>query len=341
MKSIFSKLLLLALILASCKNETKRQVRPAFYHWQTHLSLHQSEVSYLDTLNVQTIYAKFFDLDWDEGLNAPVPLAQISIDSTLPGNINLIPTIFITNRTFQQLKKEDIPALAQRVYDKILQLAEQRSNAISEIQIDCDWTAGTREAYFEFLKYLSEKPSRLSATIRLHQIKYFKKTGIPPVDRGMLMFYNVGQLEDWQAQNAILTIEEALPYLDQLSNYPLTLDLALPIFSWGVLFRRGQMIKLINNLRSIHLADTSRFLKIEPNRFRVIKSTYLDGRYLYKDDLIRVEDISMSTLQECVNILRDELKNPALTVAFYHLDTAIIKHYPHAGLEAIYQGFEQ
>ncbi len=33
----------------------------------------------------------------------------------------------------------------------------------------------------------------LSSTIRLHQIKYRERTGVPPVERGMLMFYNMGQ----------------------------------------------------------------------------------------------------------------------------------------------------
>ncbi len=28
---------------------------------------------------------------------------------------------------------------------------------VKEIQIDCDWTASTQEAYFEFLHYLKEK----------------------------------------------------------------------------------------------------------------------------------------------------------------------------------------
>lgn len=45
---------------------------------------------------------------------------------------------------------------------------------VKEIQIDCDWTASTQEAYFEFLHYLKEKAKdkqiQLSATIRLHQL---------------------------------------------------------------------------------------------------------------------------------------------------------------------------
>ena len=66
---------------------------------------------------------------------------------------------------------------------------------VKEIQIDCDWTASTQEAYFEFLHYLKEKAKdkqiQLSATIRLHQLSMTP----PPVDRGILMMYNTGDVK--------------------------------------------------------------------------------------------------------------------------------------------------
>ena len=341
---VFIFILASSLFFGACQ-KTERQVTPAFYHWQTHLDLTDTEKQYLQKLNSKVLYAKFFDLDWDESLGEPVPLAQINIKNIGLDSIQLIPTIFITNRTFLRLEKEQVPDLTRRFYDKLFRLAEQwKGLPIEEIQIDCDWTAKSRVNYFFFLesfkKLIQEKNIRLSTTIRLHQVKYAKQTGIPPVDRGILMFYNVGNLEDWDATNTILTLEEALPYLDNLSDYPLTLDLALPIFSWGVLFRNNKMVKLINNLRPSDLWDTSRFLKIDTNRFRVIKSTYLNSRYLYQNDHIRTEYILVSTLQDCVQTLNQKLKNKNLTVAFYHLDTATIKHYPYEELEAIYTGFK-
>jgi hypothetical protein len=50
-----------------------------------------------------------------------------------------------------------------------------------------------KDNYLKFIavfKKLSKK--KLSATIRLHQVKYFKKTKIPNVDSGVLMYYNMG-----------------------------------------------------------------------------------------------------------------------------------------------------
>ncbi len=74
----------------------------------------------------------------------------------------------------------------------------------------------------------------LSATIRLHQVKYFETTGVPPVKSGMLMFYNTGDLENPSEENSILNIETAELYLSGLEDYPMQLDIVLPLFSWAV-----------------------------------------------------------------------------------------------------------
>lgn len=327
--------------LSSCSPTPPAPI-PAFYHWQTALEISLPEAAFLSNLKTQKLYVKFFDVAWEESLNEPVPVAEVQIQQDGLENFEIIPTVFITNQTLRQLPTEGISLLAQRICDKLFELMEQLpSPSVSEIQIDCDWSGQTREAYFELLESIKNliqvRNIRLSATIRLHQVKFMDQTGVPPVDRGMLMFYNVGTLEDWQEENSILTLQTARAYTAKLDRYPLDLDLALPIFAWGVLFRQGRMIKLINNLRPSELSDSSRFYKKEDNRFEVIKSTYLDGYYLYRGDLIRTEAISMDLLHQAIALLKTELPSTARTLAFYHLDTSTIKHFSHEDLEALFE----
>lgn len=329
-----------SLLLSACSPPTPPPTR-AFYHWQTALELTTEEVSFLTQLEVEKLYVKFFDVDWEESLGEPVPLAQVAIQPAEVKGLEIIPTVFITNQTMRQLPLEEVSSLAQRICDKIFELAEPLpDNTIGEIQIDCDWSGQSRVVYFRLLEaiktLLKPRDITLSATIRLHQVKYSKQTGIPPVDRGMLMFYNVGQVEDWREQNSILNLPTARAYLGNLRQYPLELDLVLPVFAWGVLFRQGKMIKLINNLRPADLADTSRFHETEANRFEVIKSTYLNGYYLYRGDLIRTEAIPVDLLQETITVMKEELPSVKRTLAFYHLDTTTIKHYVYEDLEALF-----
>ena len=339
-------LFFLAITYTSCQPNHAAQL--AFYYWKTQFALSDVEKNHLDALRVNKLYVKFFDITWDAGKAMPVPVAEVEglemekWRNWGNGKLEITPCIFITNQTFQQIAADQIEWLSERVQEKLAELKPENMS-FREIQFDCDWTASTREKYFQFLAIFKKnngKPQpEVCATIRLHQFRDFPETGVPPVDRGMLMFYNTGDVEDWNEENSILNLEAAKFYLKPNISYPLPLDLALPLFSWGVLFRDGRMIRLINNLRSENLADTSRFLKIADNRFEVVKSTYLNGYYLYKDDRIRTEAIDTQRLLKAVDLLNGKLKNPSPTVAFYHLDTATIKYFPHEFLEKIIPAF--
>lgn len=291
------------------------------------------------------MYVKFFDVDWNENQVIPVPLAEVEIgklENWKAEKLEITPCIFITNQTFQNIAEDKIEWLSERIQEKLFTLKPENIT-FKEIQFDCDWTVSTRDRFFKFLKIFKKSVDnqsiKLSATIRLHQLRDYKETGVPPVDRGMLMFYNTGDVENWEEENSILNLEVAEQYLIPNTQYPMPLDLALPIFHWGVLFRDNQMIRLINNLKTNDLQDSLRFRKLAPNRFEIIKSTYLDGYYLYKNDHIRTETIDTALLTKAADLLKNRLENRNLTLAFYHLDTSTIKHFPHEFLEKITHTF--
>ena len=335
-------LFFLFFFLASCQKEPQStSIQPAFYHWKTQLKIDSIEANYLKSLHVQRLYVKFFDVDWNASQQQAVPKARLQIitgDARYSnlGKLDIIPTIFITNRTFKALSATASDELSVRIWDKIQRIMPIIN--FKEIQFDCDWTLSTKEAYFQFLntsrKYIP-KHINLSATIRLHQYRYPEKTGIPPVDRGMLMFYNMGDLEDWEEPNSILNIEKATPYL--LGGiYPIPLDVALPIFQWGILFREGKMIKLINGLNEKRLSDTDFYRALPPvnslygtSRYQLKKSTYLDGYYLYEGDEIRLESIRDENLWEASHLLQKVINSDTTWLSFYHLDTPLLEAYDY------------
>jgi hypothetical protein len=303
---------------------------------------------------VKKLYAKFFDVDWDEATAQPMPLAAIELDTTLLHGIEIVPCIFVTNRTLLSLPIQQVDTLAFLIAKKITALAVWPPK---EIQFDCDWTEQTREKYFALLEsfksavgnpqsarppFTVHRPPIISATIRLHQFKYPGKTGIPPVDRGMLMCYNMGDLEDWGTENSIIDRSTANAYLHPASSiqHPLELDLALPIFRWGVLFRDDKMIKLLNDLGELDLNDASRFHRMAPNRYEVLSSTYLNAHYLYKNDQIRLEVSPPETVAEVAALLSNKAAlGKVFTVAFYHLDTATVKRFPKEKIKYVLQQF--
>ena len=340
--------LCLFLFFQNCK-KPPRNVKMAFYHWKTSV-----DISDFKNIKKEKIYVHLFDVDWDEETHFPKPLAELQNIQKFKDFKNIVPVVFLTNKTFAQIIDYQIDTLALRVFEKINKNTVEERNTDSigkggvfdEIQFDCDWTATTRNAYFSFLKkiktlFLNKK---ISATIRLHQVKYMDKTGVPPVDRGMLMAYNMGDLDDIKTDNSILNMGTLKKYLINFDKYPLELDVALPIFSWGIVFRDGEAVKIINNLSKNTLLQTpqyaSQFQQNADNRFVLLKNQYLNGFYLYENDEIRIEDAPLSILKSTAQFLSQNIKSQQLTVAFYHLDSTALQQYHYEDLENITHLFQ-
>ncbi len=333
---LFSRITFLSAMLFLGQNcQTKpREVSMAFYHWKTTV-----DTSDFKNIKNEKIYARLFDVDWDEAAKMPKPLAELQGIAQFKNLKKIIPVVFITNKTFIQIIENQIDILVLHIFDKIKKNTEGVD--FDEIQFDCDWTATTRERYFYFLKkakilFLDKK---ISATIRLHQVKFMDKTGIPPVDRGMLMAYNMGDLDDVKTDNSILNIETLKSYLKNFDSYPLELDVALPIFSWGIVFRDGEAAKIINNLPKKEVLHTPQydalFQQKGDNHFVLLKNQYFKGLYLYENDDIRIEEAPLSHLKSAAYFLSQNIKNQQLTVAFYHLDSAALQQYHYEDLENI------
>lgn len=333
------------LFLNACSSKKQKPtITPAFYHWQTEVNLSNFEKNYLQNFPIQKLYLKFFDVDIEN--EAIVPKALIYGDSlsTIFKNKEIIPTIFITNRTLKDISAEKITDLSKKIVSKIHYLAAKNLLTFSEIQLDCDWTLTTKMAYFELIgniRQQSTKGTKISATIRLHQVKFFEKTGIPPVDKGILMYYNMGNLEEIETVNSILDNKIGQQYLKNGGDYPLKLDIALPIFAWGVLFRDGRMIRLINDLRATDLGDTSRFIKMNDTHFTVKNSNYVKGYYLYEGDEIRLETTTQTQLENAAKLLSPILNGEQIDLVFYHLSEANLRTFPIENLKKIVHVFEE
>ncbi|MBL7776150.1 MAG: hypothetical protein JNK89_09120 [Saprospiraceae bacterium] len=292
----------------------------------------------------------------------------------------LIPCVFITNHVFQQISEPELEALVQNTARALSNVGAQFPTAdFKEYQFDCDWTAGTRAAFFRFLKKirpLLPPGCRISATIRLHQYKFPDRTGLPPVDRGMLMLYNTGDIDDPLGGNSIFQAADAEKYLNGApANFPLPLDLALPIFSWALVYRDGALWKIIPEPDLTELQDTSRFqlqtpnsklqtpnsklqtpnsklqtpnsklqtpnFKLQTPNFKLLQSTYLGGHYLRPGDWLRLETVDTALLRQAARLAARADLAPDARLAFFHLDTAAMRRYPPIFLKSVCETIEK
>ncbi|MCX6148139.1 MAG: hypothetical protein NTW25_12965 [Candidatus Kapabacteria bacterium] len=310
----------------------------SFYYWKTVFELNNSEKSYLKQLNVKSLNVRFFDVDWDDNLKTTYPLGVINNLNPI-ANIEIIPTIFITNKTLYHIKESQIPNFCKNVTNKIFSIYD--SSKIKQIQFDCDWTERTKGTYFSFLNEFKQNFPNLnfSVTIRLHQIKFKDKTGVPPVKSGMLMVYNLDKIGDANTHNSILDLKSFEMYIAKLSEYPLKLDIALPIFSQGVLLRNTKAMYLIQNINKSDLENTNEFKKIDNVHFKSINNHYFYGNYIYKNDIIRYENVGLAILKQVAQKLKNRIKNKNLKITYFHLDSINISKIKYNEIQDINNNF--
>jgi hypothetical protein len=318
-------------------------ISPSFYVWKTSFHLSASERSLLASQEVDELFVRFFDVDWDGATQQPLPVANIHISDSTIRNFKVIPVVFITNKVFLNIMPDGIRELVQKMHQTIVAMANKHHLQISEIQIDCDWTEKSRTAYFQFLQLFNERIDHqnipLSATIRLHQIKYFKRTGIPPVDRGMLMFYNMGNMNDTLGNNSIFNTRDASQYVSSINDYPLDLDVALPIFSWVVQSRQNRIVALMSNTYAHELAQLTGVTSTKPLYFRVDTPQFFRGEYFRKGDCLKVESVSPSLALEAADLLSHHLTKRSRRVVMFRLDSLTISQYEEKDIQAIMDCF--
>lgn len=315
-------LLLCLFILCSCSKKEKQEHLYTFYYWKTQLSLNKKEEKTLEKSTSQKLYTRFFDLDKRNGKFQP--LGVLEKDSTFTTSKEIVPVIFITNRTFLNITPEEMDFLVEKTFE-LLQKKNQNFQFPSsdEIQIDCDWTAGTKADYFTFLKKLkSISQKNITSTLRLHQVKDKKKMGVPPVEKVYLMCYSTSSPLENSDKNSILDVALLKNYLQDLDNYPLKMDIALPIYSWGIITNHLGKHLLINGLNSKDL-DHPNFKKINDNEAIVLKDDFYFGKYLNKGFHIKIEAISTKQREEVVRFIENKITN--FNIVYYQLDEKFIQ----------------
>ena len=343
---------LVILSFGSCKDEPKLQEPPAdkrtsiprvrgnaIYHWKTVFNLNEDEIAFLSSHSIRKMYVRFFDVDVETSpMNATysaIPIGTTAFKSPSPSNIEIVPTVFITVKSLVATKEEGIDDLASNIYTRVCNMADYNDlGPIREIQLDCDWTNSTQNLFYslcEKMGNLAHADSILvSSTIRLHQLK--KKS--PPVDQGVLMVYNTGALRETGTKNSILDYDDVKTYLSGNSiHYDLPLDFAFPTYGWGVMFRDGAYNGI---LHKTDYSDETRYEKGKEGAFIVKKDHVLEGKALWKGDVIRMEYPTADEVKKVAELVISSVQDSTHSVILYHLDSNNLLKYTDDEISSIY-----
>lgn len=341
----------------------------ALYYWRTNLAFDATDRRLADAMDVDLLYLRYFDVDWSDYHDMPVPVAPLQLPPQWPaegwgavmpnkGPLQLCPVVFITNRVF--LKPHDPDKLARQVGEKVAEIsrtvvaghpflqgatiadierpptagsAVRTAAPVRQLQIDCDWTEASRADYFAFLSALKRlyPQWQISCTVRMHQ---YKESGLyPPVDRAVLMCYNLAAVEQFRTRDAIFDTELLATYL-QAPDYPLPLDLALPLFSWGAVFRDGRFRGLARAVDFAAAAADPNLVQVRDNRFRFLADTTYAGMYVRAGDEMRIDEATAEELMAGVRQLKAAI--PSANLIFFDWNPQKIQDY---GIDQLWDAF--
>jgi hypothetical protein len=363
----------LFVILVSSRG-VKPEVVRSFCYWKTNHDRNSTDDSLAKSMQVKHMYVRFFDVDWNPYASEPQPVATIRSVNWDMEQLEITPSIFVTNQVVLLASKKQLDSLANRIKKRVAIVMEEylteqahakayeiarkiydsggenhkvwpNTDSIAKIEkgkikmnckeilIDCDWSEKSKKNYFYLLQKLklSFPQHALTATVRLWQYKYREKAGIPPVDKGLLMCYNLTSPTDHTTENSIGTSKEVEDYITQ-DGYTLPLDLALPLYSWSVVFRGNQFKGILSDYDAF-VKDTLRFKKVSATRYLFQDDILIGDTYFRNGDEIRVEKISDAEIKKMIGVLKSKITITDQTkVTFFSFDKKYINDY---GIENI------
>lgn len=331
-------------------------VNRGFYYWKnTTYYLSEDEENLLTSVSAEKLYVKFFEVAKDELFGA-VPEAKTELNMydysyledpkkrDVMVNLQVIPTVFVRNDALKGKTATELDTLADNIVFLVNKYFDERFESIvgglQEIQIDCDWTPTTKDNYFHLLKSIKRISGKtLSCTLRLYPYKYSDKMGVPPVDKATLMCYNLINPLAFENKNSILENEELEAYLKGVKNYPLHLDVVLPVYSWLLAYQNKQFAGIVD----MEQEELRSFTKsVSPMWLEVTEEFTAGNLFLRPGDLLKYEDVSEETIRKTIELLRKYITfGENTTISLFHLDIPELQQYDYETLNSFYTDFNR
>ena len=339
----FTMIVLLPFVFGACSGGTAAPVDASFYYWKTVYNPDSTEQASLRHIGAERVFIRIMDIDNQGGNGEAIPVSAVTFAEPLPDTLAAVPVVYIVNNVLKERSADQLETLAANIEQFVSGKMKQAGKAgFDEIQLDCDWTATTRDNYFALLDALRRRMGdtvKLTSTLRLHQVRNRRSSGIPPVDRVLLMCYNMGNLRQYGDHNSILDLQEMRTYLDGfLEDYPLPMDIALPLFSWPVIFRNQQYIGISKRLDTELLADTTLFDHDAGTRLYRLVGDLPEAGLRY-GDVVRHEETQWDDLTAAADFLAAHKRKEDFTLLFYHLDNQVLTNFTDEQLQEIVRRF--
>lgn len=334
------------MLFTSCSKETI--VTRGFYAWQSGYNInHTANKKLFQSFQGQRLYLKMFEVTYRDLPGAiPISKTNFKLDNKLMLGAEIVPCVYIENEVMNKLGPTELEELADNIvflidkymHEKVFDdTAENRY--YKEIQLDCDWTKSNKDSYFKLIQLVKKKSKKtVSCTMRLYPYKYREQMGTPPVDRIMLLCYNLLNPTKNTDKNSILDLAELKKYIDFDTPYPLPVDLAFPAYSSGYRFNQQRFDGVFH---AVPKALDEIVVPTKKNlHYAVSKDTTINHIYFQKGETIKIERVSEKDLLAAAKLLNNHINQSEINVILYHLDYEELNQYNHEVLDSVFNIFK-
>ena len=149
------------------------------------------------------------------------------------------------------------------------------------------------------------------------------------------MYYNMGDYSEDGLANSILSNKEGVKYLVKANEYPLSLDMALPVYLWSVVFRNKIPVDILHKTGSAQMDSLKELKQFRKDLYYVQSPLYFHGSYLQPGDLIKCEMVSGSELKRSAEILSQNFKKENRSIVYFELDEKYLQNFSPEELLAV------
>lgn len=321
-------LLLTTIMLCACSSRNEgtfsHDEKNSVYYWRTIFAPDSADFAFIHRHNIGRIYLRMFDVIMDD--NQAIPNATLKIPDESYAilrdsfkTVEFVPVVYITLEALKSEQEQEI--LAEAIVTRVKNMCSYNELPnVTGLQLDCDWTASTEQAFFALCNSTRRKIEEhglkwnISSTIRLHQLN----SNVPPVDYGVLMVYNTGNFNDPGVTNSILNVKDVKPYLSNLDKYSLHLDVAYPTYSWQLLFHKRKFVGFLND---VNVFDTAKFKYEDTSHiYQALDDLLYKKIIIRKGDVIRTETSNYNEISVVQSLIEEKFDNRPHSNILYHFD---------------------
>ncbi|PKL92674.1 MAG: hypothetical protein CVV21_02645 [Candidatus Goldiibacteriota bacterium HGW-Goldbacteria-1] len=307
--SIIIVIVFVIMLLCGC-GEKQVFNKVGFYYWKTVFNLTSADTELMKKFRVSSLYVRMFDVSYDN-VSGKHTFRQPVMNLKPVEGVVLFPVIFLLPDTFARGKGNDPKKAAAVIIKELDKLWKSQLVKYSEVQFDYDWSQGTKEAYFEFLKAAGEiyvkTGIKISVTVRLHQYKYWKKLGVPPSDRKKVMVYNMRDPQTFGELNTILNIKDMKSYIRGNVKYPEKVDVVLPVYSWYIQYNGGKIAGIFTDIPREQISEGGYFKRYKKNIFIAQKRVMIKGHEISAGDILKKECVTEKDLNRTLSHIKKNM----------------------------------